>query len=109
MKRGEVWTLAGASHYGGKPRSVVIVQDDRFDEIASITVCLLTSNGTQAQAFRVPVDPTEASGLAQPSWLMADKITTVPKARLGRRIGRLDDETMLRLNRAMLVFLGLAG
>ena len=109
MKRGEVWTLAGGSHYGGKPRPVVIVQDDRFDEIASITVCLLTSNTTQVQAFRLPVDPTEASGLAQRSWLMADKITTVPKARLGRRIGRLDDETMLRLNRAMLVFLGLAG
>ena len=109
MKRGEVWTLAGASHYGGKPRPVVIVQDDRFDEIASITVCLFTSNATPVQAFRLPVEPAEINGLAQPSWLMADKITTVPRARLGRRIGRLDDETMLRLNRAMLVFLGLAG
>ena len=109
MKRSEVWTLAGASHYGGKPRPVVIVQDDRFGEIASITLCLLTSNATQAQTFRVPIEPTDVNGLAQRSWLMADKITTVPRARLGRRIGRLDDETMLRLNRAMLVFLGLAG
>ena len=40
---------------------------------------------------------------------MADKLTTIAKAKFGRRIGRLDDETMLRLNRAILVFLGLAG
>ena len=109
MKRSEVWTLAGASHYGGKPRPVVIVQDDGFDEIASITVCLFTTNPILVRAFRVPVDSTDANGLAQASWLMADKLTTVPKDKLGRRLGRLDAETMLRLNRAMLVFLGLAG
>jgi mRNA interferase MazF len=109
VKRGEVWTLAGGSHYGGKPRPVVIVQDDRFDEIASITVCLVTTNPTPVRAFRLPVESTDANGLARASWLMADKLTTVPRDKLGRRIGRLDDETMLRLNRAMLVFLGLAG
>jgi mRNA interferase MazF len=49
------------------------------------------------------------NGLNEPSRLMADKVTTVPKTRLGRRLGRLDDESMLRLNRALIVFLGLAG
>jgi len=39
---------------------------------------------------------------------MADKITTVPKARLGDRIGRLTDEDLLRLNGAIVVFLGVA-
>jgi mRNA interferase MazF len=39
---------------------------------------------------------------------MADKITTVPKTRLGRYVGRLSDEDLFRLNQAMLVFLGLA-
>ena len=39
---------------------------------------------------------------------MIDKITTVPKAKLGTRIGRLRDEDMVRLNRAVLIFLGLA-
>jgi mRNA-degrading endonuclease toxin of MazEF toxin-antitoxin module len=37
-----------------------------------------------------------------------DKITTVPKARLGKRIGKLNDEDVVRLNRALTVFLGLA-
>ena len=40
--------------------------------------------------------------------LMIDKITTVPKARLGKRIGKLNDEDVVRLNRALTVFLGLA-
>jgi mRNA interferase MazF len=39
---------------------------------------------------------------------MVDKITTVPKSKIGTRIGRLDDEDVLRLNQALLVFLGLA-
>jgi mRNA interferase MazF len=40
---------------------------------------------------------------------MVDRITTVPKARMGARVGRLDDEDVVRLNRAVVVFLGLAG
>jgi mRNA interferase MazF len=62
-----------------------------------------------AQLFRVPVEPILTSGLLQGSWLMADKLMSVPKNELGRRIGRLDDATMLRLNRAITVFLGIAG
>jgi mRNA interferase MazF len=40
---------------------------------------------------------------------MADKITTLPRKKLARRLGRLDDADMMRLNRALIVFLGLAG
>jgi len=40
---------------------------------------------------------------------MADKNTTVPKTKLGSRLGRLDDEDMVRLDRAIVVFPGLAG
>ncbi len=61
------------------------------------------------QLFRVTVDSNEANGLVQPCRLMADKLMTVPRSKLGRRIGRLDDATMLRLNRAITVFLGIAG
>jgi mRNA interferase MazF len=39
---------------------------------------------------------------------MADKLTTVPHNRLGQRIGLLSAEELLRLNRSLLVFLGLA-
>ena len=40
--------------------------------------------------------------------LMVDKISTVPKAKIGARVGRLADEDIVRMNRAVLVFLGLA-
>ena len=107
MKRGEVWTVSGAG-YAGKPRPAVIVQDDRFDATASVTICVFTTDETEAPLFRLLVTPSERNGLRLASRLMVDKLTTVSKARLGERIGRLDDEDVVRLNRAILVFLGLA-
>lgn len=109
MRRGEIWTAAGGKDYAGKPRPVVIVQDDRFDATDSITVCALTTDPTEAPLFRLPVAPNERNGLRSACRLMVDKITTVAKTKLGSRVGELDDEDLLRLNRAMLVFLGLAG
>lgn len=109
MKRGEIWTVSGGGAYTGKPRPVVILQDDRFDATASITVCAFTTDPTPAPLFRLAVEPTEGNGLNLASQLMVDKITTVPKARIGEHIGRLGDEDMVRLNRAVLVFLGFAG
>jgi mRNA interferase MazF len=108
VKRGEVWTVSGSQDYAGKPRPVVIVQDDGFDATDSITVCAFTTDPTKAPLFRLAIEPDERNGLRAPSRLMVDKITTVPKAKLGARIGRLGDEDMVRLNQAVMVFLGLA-
>lgn len=109
MKRGEVWTVAGGSDYAGKPRPCAILQDDRFDETRSISICTFTSNARDAPLFRVSIDPDATNGLSVPCRVMADKVTTVPRTKLGKRIGRLSDADVLRLNRAVLVFLGLAG
>ena len=107
MKRGEVWTVSGAG-YAGKPRPAVIVQDDRFDATASVTVCVFTTDETEAPLFRLAVTPSDRNRLRSVSRLMVDKLTTVSKDRIGERIGRLDDEDLVRLNRAIVVFLGLA-
>jgi mRNA interferase MazF len=108
MKRGDIWTVAGGKDYAGRPRPVVIVQDDSFDATDSITVCAFTTGETEAPLFRLPVEPNERNGLRTACRLMVDKITTVPKSKVGARVGRLDDEDILRLNQAALVFLGLA-
>jgi mRNA interferase MazF len=108
MKRGDIWTVAGGKDYAGKPRPAVIIQDDSFDATDSITICAFTRDETDAPLFRLSMEPTERNGLHTPCRLMVDKIVTVPKTKVGARIGRLDDEDILRLNRAMLVFLGLA-
>lgn len=109
MRRGEIWTVAAGSGYAGKPRPVVIVQDDRFDATASVTVCVFTTDPTEAPLFRLRIAPDGVNGLREPSSLMVDKVTTVPRAKLGRRVGRLGDEDMVRLGRAVVVFFGLAG
>jgi mRNA interferase MazF len=108
MKRGDIWTVAGGRDYTGKPRPVVVIQDDSFDATDSITICAFTTDETEAPLFRLPVEPNERNGLRTACRLMVDKITTVPKTKVGARVGRLDDEDILRLNRAVLVFLGLA-
>jgi mRNA interferase MazF len=109
MTRGEIWTVSGGTNYTGKPRPAAIVQDDHFDATSSITICAFTTDPTDAPLFRLAVEPTERNGLRASCRLMVDKITTVSRAKLGSRIGRLDEEDIVRLNRAILVFLGLAG
>ena len=109
MKRGEIWTIAAGSGYASKPRPAVILQDDRFDATDSLTVCAFTTATRDAPLFRLLVEPNVSNGLHESCRLMVDKITTVPKTRLGSQVGRLDDEDLVRLNRSVLVFLGLAG
>lgn len=108
MKRGEIWTMAGGPDYASKPRPVVIIQDDAFDENDSITVCAFTTDPDEAPLIRLPVEPNLRNGLRASSRLMVDKITTVPKSKIGVRIGRLDNEDIVRLDQAIPVFLGLA-
>jgi mRNA interferase MazF len=108
VKRGEIWSVAARGAYTGKPRPAVIVQDDRFDATASVTICALTTDPTAAPLFRLPVIPDELNGLDRASQLMVDKLTTVPRTSLGEQIGRLAEEDIARLDRAIVVFLGVA-
>ena len=108
MTRGEIYTAAARGAYTGRPRPVVIVQDDRFDATASVTVCPFTTNPVEAPLVRLPIEPSEESCLDQPSQLMVDKVTTVPRSSLGDRLGRLRDDELVALNRSLIVFLGLA-
>ena len=108
MRRGEIWTVSGGRDYAGKVRPAVILQDDNFDGTASITICAFTTDPTEAPLFRLLIEPNAGNGLRSPSHLMVDKITTVSKDKVGQRIGRLDDADIVRLNQAVVVFLGLA-
>ena len=109
MRRGDICTVAAGSGYAGKPRPAVIVQDDRFHDAYSIAVCPFTSDPTDAPVVRLVVEPSTGNGLRVQSRLMVDKLTAVPASKVGAVIGHLDDEDLVRLNRALMVFLGLAG
>lgn len=108
MRRGEIWTVAGGAGFAGKPRPAVVIQDDSFDATASVTICILTTTETDAPLIRLPVEPGDQNGLRLAGWLMVDKIVTVPRSKVGHRLGQLHDEDVLCLNRAIMVFLGLA-
>ncbi len=105
LTRGEIWTVSGGI-YATKPRPAVILQADQFIDVDSVTVVPFTGDGTQAPLFRLAVVPDSGNGLAKPSSIMVDKITTVPRSNLGSFIGRLGGADMVRLNRAVVVFLG---
>lgn len=74
-----------------------------------LTVCPFTTDPTEAPLFRLAIEPDVVNGLAERSSLMVDKVTTVRRSKLGERVGRLSDDDMVRLGRAVLVFLGFAG
>ena len=108
MKRGDVVTVAATGFYG-KPRPAAIVQTDALQaEHASVVICQMTSECNDAPDFRVTIDPTRQNGLRVRSQVMADKPVTVRRERIGRRVGRLDDKDILRLNVALAFVIGLA-
>ena len=88
---------------------MVVIQADLFDATPSVTICPLTTDPTDAPLLRVPIDPDDKNGLHALSRVMVDKVVTVPRNRLGRRVGRLSDADQTQVDRGLLVFLGLVG
>lgn len=106
MRRGEIWTAAGGV-YATKPRPVLIVQDDHFAATDSVTVIPMTTTAIDAPLLRIPVDPTPANGLEQPSQIMIDKVTTTRRSSVQKRLGTLAPVDLVRVERSLLVFLGM--
>jgi mRNA interferase MazF len=108
MTRGDVVAIADrAGDFTGKPRPAVVVQADVFGTLDSVTICPLTSQDAGVAATRLPVGPSPELKLDRASWIVVDKITTVRRNRIGRRIGCLSQADLQRLNGAIAMFLGL--
>lgn len=107
MKRGDVVVAALQGDYG-KPRPMLIVQADGFAHLHSLAVLPLTSEILRTPEFRVDVEPSATNGLRVASQVMIDKPSTIPRAKIGKRIGLLDARTMTEIERRMAVFFGIA-
>jgi len=107
MRRGDFVTVAASGDYG-KPCPALIIQSDLFGDLPSVALCLVTSDLRNAPIFRITVDPTPENGLRSISQIQIDKVVSVPRERVGGVIGRLDDATMLKVNRSLAVFAGIA-
>ncbi|MCB1545182.1 MAG: type II toxin-antitoxin system PemK/MazF family toxin [Methylobacteriaceae bacterium] len=107
-RRGDFVTVATPGDYG-KPRPALVVQNDLFDALPSVVILPLTSLlRDDADQIRIDVAPSEDNGLREKSQIAVDKITVVPAVKVGQTIGRADDALMLRVTRAMALFLGIA-
>ena len=107
MRRGDVVAVALQGDLG-KPRPALVIQSDLFDVHPSVTILPVTSELREAPLFRIAVNPSELNGLTKSSQVMVDKPQSVGREKVGAVFGRLDDETMLAVNRALAVFLGFA-
>ncbi len=108
MKRGNVVTVAMQGDFG-KPRPALVLQSDVFSDIhATVTIALISSEIVQAPIFRLDIEPNETNGLSRPSQVQIDKIMSIRSEKIGSVIGELNDVMMVRVNRALALWLGLA-
>ena len=107
MRRGDLVTVALQGDQG-KPRPALVVQADRFSDLAAITVLPITGTLIDAPLLRILIEPTERNGLTKASQVMVDKVQTPARGKLGPAFGCLDDMTMVAVSRALALFLGLA-
>jgi mRNA interferase MazF len=107
VKRGDLVVVALQGDYG-KPRPALVVQSDLFDGHPSLTIAPVTSSIADAPLFRVTIEPTPSNGLRAVSQVMVDKLTTIRRDRVAQTLGSLPDDAMLRVNRALVLWLGIA-
>ncbi|MEM5389793.1 type II toxin-antitoxin system PemK/MazF family toxin [Paraburkholderia phymatum] len=107
MKRGDVVTDVVPGEFG-KLRPALVVQSDIYNEHPSVTILQITSGSPDFPQFRISVHPTERNGLRAPSHMSIDKIFSVKRERIGSVIDQVEDDKLAAVNRAMLVFMGLA-
>ena len=108
MRRGSIVTIALQGDFG-KPRPALVLQSNVFNDIhATITVALISSSLVQAPIFRLDVTPNKQNGLSKESQIQIDKIMSIRKERIGAVIGEIDESILVRVNRALALWLGLA-
>jgi mRNA interferase MazF len=108
VRRGDVVIVAIQGDHG-KPRPALVIQSDLFNDThPSVAVAPVTSTIVDAPLFRLTLDPTDSNGLRSVSQIMVDKVTAVRRSKIGKAVGRLDDRTMIRVNRAIALWFGLA-
>ncbi|ATE63069.1 type II toxin-antitoxin system PemK/MazF family toxin [Rhizorhabdus dicambivorans] len=108
MKRGDLVTVAAGSGFGGKPRPALVLQSDAYPT-GNLVLALMTSSLTPEETIRPRIEPSEANGLRRTSDVMVDILVTVPRHKVDSTIGILSDDDLGRVERSLMIFLGLAG
>lgn len=107
MKRGDIVSVVAPDAYG-KPRPAVVIQSNLFSEHPSVTILPVTSTLRDTPLFRLRLEPSPENGLHSTSDVMVDKITTVPRDRVGPVFCQLESHHIVSIERLIAVFLGIA-
>ena len=108
IKRGDV-VLMIAPRDLGRPRPGIVVQADEFNaDFSTIFICPTTTHIQDNFPLRPSIDPSPDNGLRVRSQIMTDKMAAIRREQIRGLLGRIDDSTAEKLDRALMVVLGLA-
>jgi len=87
----------------------LVIQNDLGNRYSSITIVAAITSRIAAKPYpvEVVVEPSSASGLLVRSSIRLDQIRSVDKSRLVKRLGRLDAATMVLVDQALKISVGL--
>jgi mRNA interferase MazF len=97
------WTAGRGSEQAGE-RPALIVQNDPFNtnERYPNTIVVAISKRGRPVPTHVAVPKTRENGLREPiSYAKCEQLITISKERLGRRLGRLEDEPLAQVSQAL--------
>jgi mRNA interferase MazF len=107
MRRGNLVVVSLPGDYG-KPRPALILQSDAFSSLVSRTLLPLTTTEADSPLLRIPIDPSPGNGLERRSYIMVDKLYTMPASKIGKVCGSVDESTLIAVTRSLAAFLGFA-
>lgn len=92
-------------HEQGNPRPVLILSNDRFNANSQLVVAaLITSRRPPANAsISLPI---QSVNMPEPSWVLTSQIRTLSAQRIGDLIGRVSDEELTVVYRAIFRLFG---
>ena len=111
IKRGEIYfaqlnPVIGSEQGGVRP--VLVVQNDIGNQYSPTTVILAITGRINKAKMPTHVEiQAEEYGLERDSVILAEQIRTIDKMRLKQKIAALDEETMSKVDQALIVSLGL--
>ncbi len=101
IERGAIHWASEKGALTGKPRPVLIVQNDRARHHSTVTVCLVSTVTTPDAFFRVRIDPTPENGLDRVSNVQADRLFSLLDDSIDHRLGILSQSDQRRVDAAL--------
>ena len=112
LRRGEVYLCSfdpTVGHEIKKTRPALIIQNDVGNRYSPLTIvaAITSSLSPVSYPIEVVVEPAAGTGLTVRSAIRLDQIRTIDKQRLVRRLGMADEVTMVKIDEAIKISLGL--